>query len=302
MQENRGKLKRSISVSVIAWFFIALGGFATAISLALNILLQMIYEDGIQETFRWVQSVIEMPPAVVSEIDRLEMYKVHIQRIYPQVQSMIEIPPVVEFAINNFELIFPGFLLVSFFTWMSAIGLLMRVNGARIMLIALLSLGILWNIASCAFTYVLYDSIVIPLAEAEGRQPDVLIHAFLAATFMIAFISILLFSGIIRKLISPSIYDEFVNRALSRTPAHVTGAPQVDQERDLTPVPRGMHIDRPGSDLIISRRWFSFTFVFAAFFSIAGIGILTLSYMLGDKCQNIVDKKSVTTSWNKFEF
>lgn len=279
MHNSPEKKAYSHSVSLIACFFIVFGGFITAIWLALNLLLQMVHEDGVPATIRQVQSVIDMPAAVVSEIDNYAWYKDQIQQSYTRVQSAIEIPSVIEFAIDNFAALFPLFFCTSFLIFISAIGLLLRINAARILFIALLSLGILWNIASGVFTYVLYDAIVIPLAD--GRQLQFVIIGPLAVVAMLFAINILLSAGLTFKLISPSVRAEFVKHASNQAPALATDTSQPDQQRDRVSVPSGLHIDKQDGELIISRRWFSFSSIVSAIILIVGIGILIIAHTLG---------------------
>jgi hypothetical protein len=106
---------RSIFVTVVAWIFIVLAGFATFMAVLQNIM--------INTTFPVDQMLSAMEQARAKEI-----------------------PPFVEYMLKHFRRFLFAFLCMSATTFVSAIGLLKSKNWARVVFICLMVLGIVRNI------------------------------------------------------------------------------------------------------------------------------------------------------------
>ena len=171
---------RSSFVTALAWVFIVLGGFATLIATLQNIMLSIMMPGG-------------MPP------------------IEPQGKGQ-DIPAFARFMFDNFRLFFAGFLVLSAVTLVSAIGLLKRMNWARLTFVGLMSFGILWNIAGVVLTFFMFSSMPLPEnAPADFREQHELISKIMTAfTLLMAIAFSALFAWIIKRLLSDDIRREFV--------------------------------------------------------------------------------------------
>lgn len=104
---------RSTFVTVLAWIFIALAGFATFISILQNIMIAFVFP------------MAQMQAAATQQ----------------------GAPWFAAWMIQHFQLFFLLFLVASASCLAAAIGLLRRKNWARLLFIALMLLGIAWNVA-----------------------------------------------------------------------------------------------------------------------------------------------------------
>lgn len=180
---------RSQFVSVLAWIFIVMAGFATLISILQNVMINTVFP-----------------------IDELE-------RSAPRAPDM---PAFVAFFAGHVRLFFAAALAVSAATFAAAIGLLMRKNWARLLFMGLLGLGIAWNILGLVAQQFMFSAmpIVPPEASAQFRSHLEGMHAFMivmrvfSALFAIG-LSVL-FAWLIRRLGSPAVRAEF--GAASRAP------------------------------------------------------------------------------------
>ena len=176
---------QSSFVTVLAWIFIVLSGFATFIAVLQNIAIHVFFP-------------IDQFPAV-----------------FGNARTPQQLPPLAEFLLRHVRWFLAGFLLFSSITLGAAIGLLKRKNWARIIFVGLMSLGIAWSIMSVVLQYTLLSSMVphVPAdAPAEFQS-----HFERMSTIMMAFSSVMaivfttLFGWIIKRLISPTVRREFVS-------------------------------------------------------------------------------------------
>src|SRR6476620_2610152 len=114
---------RSTFVTVLAWIFIFLAGFATLVSILQNAMVNFMFPAG------------EMDAA------------------FEQVGSSERLPGFVTFMLRNMRLVFVFFLLVCVASLASSIGLLLRRGWARIAFIAIMILGVAWNLAGVALSF-----------------------------------------------------------------------------------------------------------------------------------------------------
>ena len=122
-------------------------------------------------------------------------------------------PPFAAFMAAHIQLFFFAFLLVSAFMLASAIGLLKRRNWARLSIIGLLFLAILWQIGGLAFQFSMFSSMRDQFsAVAVPGEPDLapfIIAITVVGVFFTLGISVLL-GWIIKRLLSPAVVAEFI--------------------------------------------------------------------------------------------
>ena len=176
---------RSAFVTGLAWVFIALGGFSTLIAILQNIMLAVMFP------------IDEMRSAV------------------KQTSEAHPIPAPYRFMAEYFRLFFVFFLVLSATTFVSAIGLLKRWNWARLVFIGIMAVGVLWNLSGLAMPF-LMASWMPPMPEhgpAQFRdQFDLLWKIMMAFTILVGLAFAGLFAWIIKRLVSPEIRSEFVER------------------------------------------------------------------------------------------
>ena len=179
--------QRSSFVTVLAWIFIGLSGPATLIAILQNIMIQTLFKrldpQAMQAT---------APPGT---------------------------PAAVDFLMNHFQLFFLAFLVVSVLSLVSSIGLLKRWNWARLCFIALLGLGIAWNLGGLAIQYSMLSFAREQIAAtstpgAPDMQPFFIGIGVFAVLFAVGFS--VLFGWIAKRLLSAPIAAEFRQ---SRAPA-----------------------------------------------------------------------------------
>jgi hypothetical protein len=172
-------VKKSSFVTILAWIFIVLAGFATFISIMQNIMINMVFPlDEMQQQ-------INSPEAQAS------------------------IPNFASFMFSHFRLFFFSFLVVSSSTLIAAIGLLRRKNWARILFIVMMSFGIAWNLGGLILQQFMFSN----MPHMNGSQPvqfDVFVNVIRVFSFLMALAVSILFGWIIKRLVSPAIKQEFL--------------------------------------------------------------------------------------------
>jgi len=172
--------EKSKFVTVVAWIFIVVAGFATFISILQNIMINLMFP-------------IEKMTEALNEAEAQE-----------------HIPFLFRFLFSNIRIFFFGFLVISATTFVSAIGLLKRKNWARIIFIIILSLGILWNISGLFMQHLMFSSMP-ELPNQEGvNQFKVMMNIMRVFTLIMAIGISILFGWIIKKFTSQRIKAEFV--------------------------------------------------------------------------------------------
>lgn len=174
---------RSSFVTVIAWIFIVISGFTTFISLLQNILINTVFPF---EKFQEAKA------------------------------SAPKMPPMFDFMFDHFRFFFLAFLLVSVVELVCAIGLLRRLNWARLMFVGILALGIVWTVGGLMLQHFMMDSMMrFQMDTAPSMPPDfeaqmkgmmIAVRVF-SALFALGFA--VLYAWIIKRLLSPSIAAEF---------------------------------------------------------------------------------------------
>ena len=171
---------KSNFVTVLAWVFIVLSGFATLISVAQNIMVQTMFDD----------------PAFNGPLAASK----HAQ----------DVPAAASFMASHFKLFFASFFVLCATTLVSSIGLLKRHNWARLVFIAILGLGIVWNLGGLLVQFTMFSS--FPPPPVVSHEPDAFKSMFITIMVFTAVITVafsLLFGWIIKRLVSRPIAAEF---------------------------------------------------------------------------------------------
>jgi hypothetical protein len=179
-----GAAGRSGFVTALAWIFIALAGFATLISILQNIMIALMFPvDEMRTAMRESEKARPMPAGF-------------------------------RFMFDYFHYFFLAFLVVSVATLVSAIGLLLRKNWARLIFIGMMGIAILWNLASLAMPLLMTSL----MPEMGGKAPEEFMNNFkLMWNIMIGFSVLMalafaaLFGWIIKRLTSAEIRREFLD-------------------------------------------------------------------------------------------
>ena len=172
---------KSSFVTVLAWIFIVLGGFATAISILQNIMIYVMFP------------VEEMRAAASGAKDQT--------------------PAIALFMLDHMRVIFLSFFVICSLTLVSAIGLLKRKNWARLIFVTVMGAGILWNIGSLVFQVFFFSSMpnVAPDASrgfASGFETIMVVMMVFSALMALGFS--VLFGWIIKRLLATGIKAEFL--------------------------------------------------------------------------------------------
>ena len=174
---------RSTFVTVLAWVFIGLSGFATAIAVLQNLMLQWLFLPAMQQA----QQQAPLPPGL---------------------------PAPMQWTFGHFAWFFRAFLLVSALTLVAAVGLLRRHEWARRLFIGLMGLAIAYQLFGLVWQWWFMGSM-----DAFMRSPgmpvdvDAFMHEFMRAvqvfSTLVALALCVLFGWIIRRLCSAPVRAEF---------------------------------------------------------------------------------------------
>lgn len=169
---------KSTFVTVLAWIFIALAGFATFISVFQNIMIWTLFP------------VEEMNKAFESSPEQMPFF--------------------FKFMFANIRLFFFGFLVVSGTTLISAIGMLKRKNWGRLIFIFVMGLGIIYNMSALIFL----NAMLTTMSDFSNTDIDTPIFIMMTIMKIVTFVFVIafsyLFGWLIYKLKSPKIRSEFV--------------------------------------------------------------------------------------------
>jgi hypothetical protein len=172
---------RSTFVTVVAWIFIALSGFATLISALQNIMVWTMFSRP-----EMAEAMHAPPPGA---------------------------PPFAAFMLAHFHWFFLAFLLVCATTLVSSIGLLKRMNWARVVFVGLMLLGIAWNMGGLVFQFGMFDEMrrefadVPKAAGVPDMRASMIAIEVVSVLFAVGFS--VLFGWIAIRLLSREIKGEF---------------------------------------------------------------------------------------------
>lgn len=171
--------QKSSFVTVLAWIFIALSGFGTLIGILQCVMIMTVFNTP------------EMSQAM-------------------QAPAPPGSPALAVFMMKHMVAFFVAVLAVNMLTLASSIGLLLRHEWARRVLIGVLTLGIAWNIAGLALQVPMLSNMRAQFASMPGA-PDM--GAFFVAILVVSCVFALgfsvLFGWIIKRLVSQPIVAEF---------------------------------------------------------------------------------------------
>ena len=170
---------RSTFVTVLAWIFIMLAGFATFISILQNIMIAFVFP------------MAQMQAAAAEQ----------------------KAPWFAAWMIQHFQVFFLFFLVVSASCLAAAIGLLRRRNWARLLFIALMALGIAWNLGGLVLGAFFLSSFpfsqAIPAGHPEFANFQIMFKVMFAINVVIVVAFTCLFGWIIKRLASEGVRREF---------------------------------------------------------------------------------------------
>lgn len=173
---------RSTFVSAVAWVFIVLTGFSTLIAVLQNVMVNVMFPS---EAFN----------AAVGASSGAQ-----------------DIPWFATFVLGHMRLFVFGFLIMSTTALISSIGLLKRRNWARVLFIAILILGILWNVGGMVAMPFLFGSMpqVSPQAPSEFAAKFELMSKVMIGFNILLGVAISgVFAWIVIRLLSSDVRREF---------------------------------------------------------------------------------------------
>lgn len=180
IQAGTGTTTRSTFVTVLAWIFIVFAGFSTFISLLQNVMINTMFPLEQMRSQGW--------------------------------SANQQMPAFFQFMLGHIQLFFLLFLLLSSSTLAAAIGLLRRKNWARLVFVAILALGIVWNVAGLVLQQVMFSSMSTPPSNAPAgfrAEFDHMTSIMFAFTVVMAVGFSVLFAWLIKRLVSAPIRGEF---------------------------------------------------------------------------------------------
>jgi hypothetical protein len=197
MNSQTLKPVRSTFVTVLAWIFIGITGFATLISVMQNLMLQLIF------------------------VPLMQQQHIHMSQNLPP-----DMPVQLGWMFDHLFWMFRIFLLLSLSVLTASVGLLLRKEWARKLFIGLLAFGILYQIAGLFFQWWYMSAVFDHFPFPPNPKPEVAQMMQVMQGFMTvirifsALMSIgitILFAWIIKKLISAPIRQEFMPVLASTT-------------------------------------------------------------------------------------
>jgi len=174
---------RSTFVTVLAWVFIGLSGFATLIAVLQNLMLQWLFLPAMQQA----PQQPPLPPGL---------------------------PVPMHWMFGHFAWFFRAFLVISALTLVAAIGLLRRHEWARRLFVGLMGLAIAYQLLGLAWQW-WFMGTMPGFMQAFGAPADmaVVMRGFLRAvqvfSALVALGLCVLFGWILRRLCSAPVRDEF---------------------------------------------------------------------------------------------
>lgn len=172
---------RSTFVTVVAWVFIGLAGFASLIAVLQNIMVELAF----------------------------------LPAMHPAATPAPGLPAPFGWFSNHFAWFFRAFLLLDLMTLTAAIGLLLRKNWARRLFIGLLVFGILYQLFGVAAQWWLADFTHETMATPPDAPRDfeqgmrIMLVAMRVFGALLALSISTLFAWLIHRLRRPAVLEEF---------------------------------------------------------------------------------------------
>lgn len=175
--------QRSILVSVVAWLMIVGGGMSLLVSTLQNFLFMTVF-----------------PPDALAQLAQ---------------DGPTPLPPFAQFLFSHFLWFLRGFWLLALLTLVAGIGLLRRKDWARVVVIVLLGLGVVWNLGGLWIQQSMMST-MLPPADSPAEFSEMFNR--IASTIRVAaFVFALAFSGLfvwlITRLMSAPVKAEFGARS-----------------------------------------------------------------------------------------
>lgn len=175
-------IPKSSFVTVLAWIFVVLSGFATFGSLIQNIIIHAVMPyDKMHKALESAAQGKNISPAAI-------------------------------FIFEYIRVIVGVFLVVAVTFLIASIGLLLRKNWARLLFISYMVLGIIWNIGAIVALQYIFSYIISSQLHSMPDAQSVLTSSFTAMRIVFSVISIgfsVLYGWIIMRLMSVEIKSEF---------------------------------------------------------------------------------------------
>lgn len=172
---------RSTFITVLAWIFLIFAGFATLVSLLQVVMFLFVF-----------------PPDIWSH-----------SRLHAETER---VPPIALFLMTHVQYFFVTAWALFAATFIAAFGLLWRKNWARVYFIALMVVGIAWQIGGLWLQYAIFSSFSVPspsTPEHFDQMFQLATRVIMLGAVVFAIVIAVLFGWIIKRLVSPPVRAEF---------------------------------------------------------------------------------------------
>jgi hypothetical protein len=177
------EVPRSNFVTVLAWILIVGSGFVTFISLMQAVMLGFF--------FPLEQIPLHSGPPHAVENDS----------------------PLIEFLFSKVQYFFFAFWLLALLTLVCSIGLLRRKNWARLILVGILGLGIVWNVGGTWLQWQMFSAFTQFPSKTQPdeftQQMESMFAVMRVGTTIFALAITVLLAWLVKRLVSPPIRQEF---------------------------------------------------------------------------------------------
>ena len=172
---------RSSFVTALAWVLIAVSGFGTFLSSMQAVMLTFFFPSE------------------------------HFWSNAPAPHGIENIPPFMQFSSSEVRYFFCAYWLLTALTLVSSIGLLHRKNWARLIVVGIFGLGVIWNLGGIWLQWQMFSPTQFRvLAPAEWtQQMETMIVALRVGTTIFAVAIAALLGWLIKRLVSLPVRREF---------------------------------------------------------------------------------------------
>jgi hypothetical protein len=177
------EVPRSNFVTVLAWILIVGSGFATFISLMQAVMLGFFFPT--------------------------EQFSLHSGLPH----GVENTSPLIEFLFSKVQYFFFAFWLLALLTLVSSIGLLHRKNWARLILVGILGLGVVWNLGGTWLQWQMFSAFPQFPSKTQPdeftQQMESMFAIVRVGTTIFILASAVLLAWLVKRLVSLPIRDEF---------------------------------------------------------------------------------------------
>ena len=184
MNQSIAPAPRSTFVNVLGWIFLAFSSLGVLVGLLQNIMLHTVFP---KDVFTQIANDPRQP----------------------------DMPAVTVWMIENMALVFGLGLLLALVHLVASIGLLRRLNWARLLFVGLMAFGILSNLGGLVFQALMMSDMHADFSQlheaSAGHMPDLgwFFIGIGVFSLLIALAFAALYAWIIKRLLSPQIAAEF---------------------------------------------------------------------------------------------